>query len=270
MTNAIGIIETRSVGSVLFAANSALNFNGIKLLGIEETPDGYMIAFISGDYPVIKKSLEFCSQIAAQSSFYLNSRVITNPDKKLLSLITKNENDLKTPVIKTKKKISGGMKPSVKSETKKLSNSSADKIDEGNVQEKRIMPESESMNTKVSKKTKMENPVSEIKKNINNDAELKISGLEIEKNLADDNPTIKRLKLEALGKRKNNSELKTETPVKNISPVEVEILTLKQLEELNVHKLRKYARSYEGFPIKGREISKANRGELLNYFKDLV
>lgn len=44
---------------------------------------------------------------------------------------------------------------------------------------------------------------------------------------------------------------------------------LSELEILNVHQLRKLARSFENFPIKGRDISKANRGTLLDYFKKM-
>jgi hypothetical protein len=41
------------------------------------------------------------------------------------------------------------------------------------------------------------------------------------------------------------------------------------LETYNVHSLRKLARSFDSFPIKGREISKANRGTLLDYFREI-
>lgn len=43
----------------------------------------------------------------------------------------------------------------------------------------------------------------------------------------------------------------------------------KELETLNVHTLRKLARGYDKFPIKGRDISKANRGKLLEYFQKI-
>ncbi len=48
-----------------------------------------------------------------------------------------------------------------------------------------------------------------------------------------------------------------------------EIPSIEELENMNVHDLRKLARSVVEFPIKGREISKANRDTLLNYFRDL-
>lgn len=48
-----------------------------------------------------------------------------------------------------------------------------------------------------------------------------------------------------------------------------EIPSQDELENLNVHELRRLARSQDDFPIKGREISKANRQELLEYFKSI-
>jgi len=44
---------------------------------------------------------------------------------------------------------------------------------------------------------------------------------------------------------------------------------MEELEVLNVHALRRIARSFDNFPIKGREISKANRTTILDYFKSI-
>jgi len=46
--------------------------------------------------------------------------------------------------------------------------------------------------------------------------------------------------------------------------------SMAELEVMNVHQLRRFARDIESFPIKGREISRANRGELLDFFKALL
>lgn len=76
--------------------------------------------------------------------------------------------------------------------------------------------------------------------------------------------TIDRLKEEALG-----ITLSTEKPAKSKSKSELGF-TMAELEVMNVHQLRRFARDLESFPIKGREISRANRGELLDYFKTLL
>ncbi|MGD8779832.1 MAG: BMC domain-containing protein [Ignavibacteria bacterium] len=47
-----------------------------------------------------------------------------------------------------------------------------------------------------------------------------------------------------------------------------ELPLIEELENMNVHELRKLARSVPEFPIKGREISKANRETLLNFFRE--
>jgi microcompartment protein CcmL/EutN len=44
---------------------------------------------------------------------------------------------------------------------------------------------------------------------------------------------------------------------------------LRQLRDMTVHELRRYARSIKGLPIAGRQISRANRDELINYLMAL-
>lgn len=50
---------------------------------------------------------------------------------------------------------------------------------------------------------------------------------------------------------------------------EKEVFNFDELEIMNVHQLRRKARSVENFPIKGRDISKANRRALLDYFREI-
>ena len=76
--------------------------------------------------------------------------------------------------------------------------------------------------------------------------------------------TIERLKEEALG-----ITLAVEKPGKTKTKSESKF-SMGELEVMNVHQLRRFARDFESFPIKGREISRANRGELLDYFKALL
>ncbi len=76
------------------------------------------------------------------------------------------------------------------------------------------------------------------------------------------------------GKVENSDELKLEKPVEKTkvqksTSSNKKIPLMEELEVLNVHSLRKIARAIEDFPIKGREISKANRVKLLDFFKQL-
>ncbi len=67
---------------------------------------------------------------------------------------------------------------------------------------------------------------------------------------------------------KQKSTEKEAVKVKKVSS-SAKIPQMDELVILNVHSLRRIARGIEEFPIKGREISKANRGKLLDYFKSL-
>jgi ethanolamine utilization protein EutM len=77
--------------------------------------------------------------------------------------------------------------------------------------------------------------------------------------------TIDRLKKEALG-----VTLEKEKESKTKSTRARGTFSMQELEVMNVHQLRRFARDFDEFPIKGREISRANRGELLDYFKTLL
>jgi microcompartment protein CcmL/EutN len=73
--------------------------------------------------------------------------------------------------------------------------------------------------------------------------------------------TIERLKREALGKKDDIEKSEKQSVGSDIN--------MRELEKMNVHQLRRLARSTENFPIKGREISRANRGQLLDYFQTI-
>ncbi|HSW54223.1 MAG TPA: BMC domain-containing protein [Ignavibacteriaceae bacterium] len=81
---------------------------------------------------------------------------------------------------------------------------------------------------------------------------------------ASSSSTIDRLKKEALGK--SITLEKTD----NTRSADKFDFNMAELEVMNVHQLRRFARDIESFPIKGREISRANRGELLDFFKALL
>lgn len=76
--------------------------------------------------------------------------------------------------------------------------------------------------------------------------------------------TLSRLDILRMEAAKEISAIKTSdlTSPKEIPSVEA-------LAQLNVHELRHLARTYENFPIKGRQISRANRDELREYFDQI-
>lgn len=79
--------------------------------------------------------------------------------------------------------------------------------------------------------------------------------------------TLQRLRNEALFAQKSVGAVEETTKTK--SRKKTVQINVNKIENLNVHEMRRLARSTKGFPIQGREISKANRKELLLYFKDM-
>jgi ethanolamine utilization protein EutM len=77
--------------------------------------------------------------------------------------------------------------------------------------------------------------------------------------------TIERLRKEALGTGTEREKKETAKPSKLTKKSKV----TEDIENMNVHELRRYARSIEGFPIQGRQISIANKKELIEYFRSL-
>ncbi len=77
--------------------------------------------------------------------------------------------------------------------------------------------------------------------------------------------TIQRLREEAL----KSDQTKKESKDLFSHSVSETSKKLSEIENLNVHELRRLARSVKGFPIQGRVISKATRSVLLNYFKEI-
>lgn len=80
--------------------------------------------------------------------------------------------------------------------------------------------------------------------------------------------TIQRLRREALSTVTASKERASKT--KSSESKSSAQINLSKLDNLNVHELRRLARSTNAFPIQGREISKANRKELIVYFEDLA
>jgi len=91
--------------------------------------------------------------------------------------------------------------------------------------------------------------------------------IEEEIKIKETSSTIDRLREEALGKEVAKKEKEKKVKREKTKSDAETVLPMEELEVLNVHQLRRLARSMEGFPIQGREISRANRGLLLDYFK---
>ena len=80
--------------------------------------------------------------------------------------------------------------------------------------------------------------------------------------------TIQRLRDEALSIKESKKDINDY--IASDSNNNDKRINLNKIESLNVHELRRLARATHSFPIQGREISRALRKELIEYFKELA
>jgi ethanolamine utilization protein EutM len=139
-------------------------------------------------------------------------------------------------------------------------------IEEKNIPVKqKQIPEEKKPKTLVEEKpAEIKQKSAEVKPKQNPEPEMEFEKAEkVKEKPGSESDTISRLRKEAFGIKE-----KTEKPI--LPSKGKSKLKMQELEILNVHQLRRLARDTEGFPIYGRQISMANRNELLDYFKKLV
>lgn len=212
------------------AADAMLKASKVRLVSKEKVTAGLITIVIVGDVAAVKASVDAGAAAAQRVGELVSVHVIPKPDDQIADIL---------PI---------GKEIPVETEKKK------------EIEEKPVESEQ-----KVEIKPKAE-PEPEIKTEIKVKQTTKAPPVKRTPRTAPVKPestTIDRLKREALG-GKVEEEKTGETAEKTSS------IVLKEIEKLNVHQLRRLARSTENFPIQGRVISRANRKELLDYFKTLT
>ncbi|MDP4173699.1 MAG: BMC domain-containing protein [Bacteroidota bacterium] len=91
-------------------------------------------------------------------------------------------------------------------------------------------------------------------------------------NLPDNDPKVEEkpavcLMSDISSSEKTNNNMNAEGT--DVDHIDLKDINLLEIEELSVHKLRRLARGLSDFPIKGRDISTANRQVLIAHFKAL-
>jgi microcompartment protein CcmL/EutN len=261
MTNSIGIIETGSLALTAEILHRLLSYGKIELLNLEIPGESVITSFIFGEYSEIKKAIAIASEISESFNSFFNSKVISKPDDKLFDLLKFKKGQTVIPKkvasVKKTEKAESSITIDVGADKNRIQNSS-EKDDNISKETKPLVPK----NRNAHKSNKVESA-----KIV--DGNLSREKLPVSLKISGDNPTIVRLKQEALGINLADEMKDSDVDKENVVESDY-VASLSELKNYNVHQLRRYARSFDGFPIKGREISRANRRELLNYFKDLI
>ncbi len=246
MPKALGLVETRGLVAAIEAADAMVKTSNVTLIGKEVTRPALVTIKIVGDVAAVKASVDAGAAAARRVGELVSTLVIPQPDSEMIVILPEIADDYDIK----KTKASGAVE---KPELRDVTNAEAQNYEIKVPVEKKEQKKTgvkETPELKPSGKTK----VTEIKKSAGN-----------ENLISETTDHLEKLRREALGIKPDREEPKKEK--KSGKPPDA--LSLEELEKINVHELRKQARSTDGFPIQGREISRANRNELLDYFKKL-
>ncbi len=237
MNNSLGLVEIKGFCATIFTADAILKNSKVEI-GLEEINNGNMILKLKGSLPQIKYAINLAVESANKISSVVNHTVLENLNSEIeRAFFVKSKSFIR----KEKPKKSKTFKAEIQTE---------------NSEEEKIITPVKSVSSK-----RKQNPRT---------AKVIEKSIEFKKpTLAETNSsTIERLRLEALGKKvlKASGEISDKT----LKTKTYDIKKLSDLDGLNVHKLRRAARDFEEFPIKGRQISMASREELMVYFKQIL
>ncbi len=231
MQLALGLIETKGLIGAIEAADAMLKAANVKLVSKEKITAALVTVKIIGETAAVKSAVDAGAAAAQRVGQLVSAHVIPRPDDQIEDLIYFPSI---TPGIQSEE--------TVKKEKPVKEKTIVKEFEEEKVEEESLFDESEKEETEAVPIKRRGRP-------------------RLEKTEPQAPSRLDSLRKEAL---------------KEIGKVEVEkksasgeIPSNEQLSELNVHELRHLARSFDNFPIKGRQISRANRDELIVHFEKI-
>lgn len=242
MPQALGLIETKGLIGAIEAADAMLKAANVKLVSKEKSTAALITIKIIGDVAAVKSAVDAGAAAAQRVGQLVATHVIPRPAEEIQSLIEGSDKVITPQVMQPKEKIIPVQEKEVNTLEKEISEDTleTEEIEPGETEEPEFEVEY------------YEEPIVENEEPESEEFE-PIEEPETSENIPDE-PDIKT---------ENDSADEGETS-------DSLNYTFTELEELNVHRLRHVARAYQNFPIKGREISKANRQQLLDYFRELL
>jgi microcompartment protein CcmL/EutN len=287
MANSIGLIESRGLVALIEAADVILKNSPVTILGIHKLENGLISLAVSGSSDYVKAAVESGTEAGRRVGEIYASSVVDNPGKELLNLFSDlfpasdihgieldkiSEEKIKSvdPPIAVQSIVQVPDEKKFKNKSKREKSKPLQATEADAVHKSKKKSTRSDENKIIKQNESLEQKIEEIKE----ESEDKDFIPESNKPLS----TIERLRLEALGLKKKEEKLilndSIESDKNNKSKddnlkAERSSVDFEAIEKMNVHKLRHYAREFPNFPIKGREISRANREELVQLFNKI-
>jgi ethanolamine utilization protein EutM len=270
MQLALGLIETKGLVGAIEAADAMLKTANVKLVGKEKITAALITIKVIGEVAAVQAAVDAGTAAAQKVGQLVSAHVIPRPDDQLDEFIM----DLPLDNFKTK-----GNSKKVK-KAKPINEDSQVSFFDSSNEEQEIIKESildENADVEIEAVEPISEKVEEEKivVPVEEKPKVKKQPKQSTKKVIEEKPVshLEALRIEAiddLGGEKSEvveNESVTENAGGNLEKMEVPLL--EELSKLNVHELRHFARSFPNFPIKGREISRANRDELREHFNKI-
>lgn len=237
MNDSFSLVEIKGFCASIFTVDALLKNTDVSI-GLEECSNGNVVLKLRGTFPQVNYALNLAIESANKISTVINFISLEKINSEVEQAFFPDNRE------------------SIAEKEIKKNQSELNLVHRQSAKDNTVIKSVESVPAKRKQKTRRSKPVQ------TSDAlEYKVSG-------ESKSSTIERLRLEALGKKTfQSSSIISDKSEKTKT---YEIKKLSDLEGLNVHKLRRAARDFEEFPIKGRQISIANRDELMIYFKQIL
>lgn len=261
MLPALGLIETKGLVGAIEAADAMAKAANVKILDKEKITAGLVTIKIIGDVAAVKAAVDAGAAAAQKVGELISTHVIPNPHDELESIISnKKISDLF---------LSEFSDPNLSVKNDDITEKSQNKlrVKKGKIKpSERIPIEPTNRQSDKNFDTLSDEIFSQSEQDITEEENL-FSGSTFNH--------IEKLKEEVKQElQKEDFHEEFNSKAGSIEQVftedKKEITSLEQIENFNVHQLRHLARSFANFPIKGREISRANRTILYNYFKEIL
>ncbi len=257
MKLALGLIETRGLVAAIEAADAMAKAANVKIVGKEKSTAALVTIKIVGEVAAVKSAVDAGAAAAARVGELISTHVIPRPADEISDIINFSD-----------KVISIGNRNTISRKKKVKKSEIEDTLfdqTQGDVKthtdiQSDILEVSNSEKSGVSEKA-----ISALDINEENFKE-EFAEVNIEVSSDESFPPQSS---DVGDDEKLQDEIENGEEESNVDSTAFDF-KMEELEILNVHQLRRKARNISNFPIKGRAISKANRGILLDYFKSLI
>ncbi len=257
MKLALGLIETRGLVAAIEAADAMAKAANITIVGKEKSTAALITIKIVGEVAAVKSAVDAGAAAAQRIGEVISTHIIPRPAEEISDLINFSDKIIPTQDNKIKRR-----KRKIRSsENADTLFDQTDKDEESleNSQNDIAVGSSENSDTFENKASALDINEEDFKDEFA-DVDIDVSSDEDFYSNSENNTA------EAVSDATQDVQAESDNSDSDV----IHTFKMEELEILNVHQLRRKARNISDFPIKGREISKANRGILLDCFKSLL